>query len=509
MTPPGTAALSPAGKTSCQFTTPPILRWHPLRIHRSVIPRTAHWTLVPRARVDILLVTPVPMTIQTPIRNLIPEMRTLNLGPTVDPVQTPRTAMMRTTLVTCSVPKRPTNPLRKTGITGHSPAAIAGPGRRNRTSELLCPPRRTNQIRINWNGRKRNHLPGKAGPQKVPPTRIPKWWIRWPSKLARISSRSSRRKTNQDCQSRPKKSKKDSDREAKEAAWKKEQEEEHRRRKKKKKKEKEAKEWKEREERAAREAKQWAEKEELEADERTAWAKLIHTICNEKYGEELPELQVYHKRYITNNQWVTINLDSHIRYLESVREDRSLYPNRIVMLATQLIEKLKEKNWKAIADQLQAVVDKDFGSHTPQGFPKPEDPVVKPLYFIWCLQRSDGSMIDARDENYGDDQNISLHDLVSQPSMRHLCISRKVTVNNRRLTTPIDAGFCPFCDYHSSCHKMLNNHVRIHLSLSLFCGIDGCFFATSDCKALIQHAITEHPWYQKSKELNPKKGGSG
>ena len=134
---------------------------------------------------------------------------------------------------------------------------------------------------------------------------------------------------------------------------------------------------------------------------------------------------------------------------------------------------------------------------------------MKPLYFVRCLQRSDGTIIDARDKNYGGDQNISLHDLISQPSMRHLCTSRKVTVNNHRLQTPIDAGFCPFCDYHSSCHKMLNNHIWIHLSLSLFCGINGCFFATSDCKALIQHAITEHPCYQKSKELNPKKGGSG
>ena len=172
-------------------------------------------------------------------------------------------------------------------------------------------------------------------------------------------------KDNQDCQSRPKKSKKDSDHEAKEAAQKKEKEEEHQRQKKKKKKEKEAKEWKEREEWAAWEAKQRAKKEQLEADKRTARAKLIHTIRNEKYGEELPELQVYCKRYITNNQRVTVNLDSHIRYLESVREDRSLYPNWNVMLATRLIEKLKEKNQKAIADQLQAVVDKGFGSHTP------------------------------------------------------------------------------------------------------------------------------------------------
>ena len=161
------------------------------------------------------------------------------------------------------------------------------------------------------------------------------------------------------------------------------------------------------------------------------------------------------------------------------------------------------------ADNMQAVIDKGFHSHTPQDFPESDTPVIQPLYFIWCLQRSNGDMLDSRDNNYGDDQNIGLHDLVSQPSMQCLCTSRKVTVNNHRLSTPIDAGFCPFCEYHSSCHKTLNNHIRIHLSLSLFCGIGGCFFATSCCKALIQHAVTEHPYYKKSKELNPKKGGSG
>ena len=114
-----------------------------------------------------------------------------------------------------------------------------------------------------------------------------------------------------------------------------------------------------------REAKSRAERQQLETDKRTAWGKLIHTVHNEKYTEELPELQAYCKKYITNNQHVTVNLDSHVHYLESVREDRSLYPNRNVMLATWLIEKLKEKNWKAVSDKLQAVVDKGFGSHTP------------------------------------------------------------------------------------------------------------------------------------------------
>ena len=120
----------------------------------------------------------------------------------------------------------------------------------------------------------------------------------------------------QDHQSQSKKSKKDSDHEAKEAAQKKEEEEEYRKQKKKKKKEKEAKEWKEREEQKAQEAKHRVEQQQLEADKRTAWTKLLHTVWNEKYSEELLELQTYRKRYVTNNQRVTVNLDSHVCYLE-------------------------------------------------------------------------------------------------------------------------------------------------------------------------------------------------
>ena len=134
----------------------------------------------------------------------------------------------------------------------------------------------------------------------------------------------------QEHQSQSKKSKKDSDR-------KKEQEEEYRRQKKKKKKEKE---WKEREEREAKEAKCWAEQQQLEADKRTARAKLIHTVRLEKYIEELPELQAYHRKYVTNTQCATINLDSHIPYLEMIRQDKSLYPNRNTILGTWLIEQL-------------------------------------------------------------------------------------------------------------------------------------------------------------------------
>ena len=211
----------------------------------------------------------------------------------------------------------------------------------------------------------------------------------------------------QEHQSQSKKSKKDSDR-------KKEQEEEYRRQKKKKKKEKER---KEREEREAKEAKHRAEQQQLEAHKRMAWLKLIHTVWLKKYSEELPELQAYCRKYVTNPQHATVNLDSHVRYLEMIRQDKFLYPNCNIILGTRLIEQLRRNGQNTEADNMQAVIDKGFHSHTPWDFPDSDTPVIQPLYFIRCLQRSNGDMLDSMDDNYRDNQNIGLHDLVSQLSM--------------------------------------------------------------------------------------------
>ena len=226
----------------------------------------------------------------------------------------------------------------------------------------------------------------------------------------------------------------------------------------------------------------------------------------EKYDEELPELKRYWKKFISNIQQTTVNLNSHIRYLELVMQDKSLYPNWNVILATRWIQRLRDKKRDDLADWFLVVIDKGFGSHSPRGFLQLDDPVMKPLYFVRCLMRSDGTVIDATDKNNRDDQNIGLHDLASKPSMRRLATSQKITVNSCRLLTSIDTEFCPFCDYHASCHKTLNNHILIHLSLLLFCGFPGCFYTSSDCKAMFQHAIRQHQEYVKSKELYPKDG---
>ena len=128
------------------------------------------------------------------------------------------------------------------------------------------------------------------------------------------------------------------------------------------------------------------------------------------------------------------------------------------------------------------------------------DPVIEPKYFIWVIQTSNGDVMDRRDEEFGDDQNIGLHDLVSQMSMCRVTTTQNITVNGRTYSVQIDCGFCPFCQYHAECHKTLNNHVWLHLQMPMFCGVLGCFYTTFSSKSMIPHAAEAHKdLYLKSK----------
>ena len=53
-------------------------------------------------------------------------------------------------------------------------------------------------------------------------------------------------------------------------------------------------------------------------------------------------------------------------------------------------------------------------------------------------------------------------------------------------------GFCPFCAYVVQNHCSLNNHIRRHLRLALFCNLGDCFFITTDATKMWDHGKTKH-----------------
>ena len=53
-------------------------------------------------------------------------------------------------------------------------------------------------------------------------------------------------------------------------------------------------------------------------------------------------------------------------------------------------------------------------------------------------------------------------------------------------------GFCPFCAYVVQNHCSLNNHIRRHLRLALFCNLGDCFYVTTDATKMWEHGKAKH-----------------
>ena len=174
------------------------------------------------------------------------------------------------------------------------------------------------------------------------------------------------------------------------------------------------------------------------------------------------------------------------------------------MSCQHLLQWLLDHHIGSKAHQVWEGMSKCLTSHAPQTMPWDlGSPAIEPKYFIRVLQKKSVGIIDRCDSRHGEDQNIGLHDLVSQLSMHRVNTKQNVTVNGHTYLNEIDAGFCPFCNYHSGCHRTLNNHVWIHLQLPMFCGVRDCFFPTSDCKAMLVHVLEAHKdlGYLKSKNI--------
>ena len=253
----------------------------------------------------------------------------------------------------------------------------------------------------------------------------------------------------------------------------------------------------------AREAELRVERERREKeDKELARQKLLDQYRREKYSYECLELRVYRRKHIMLEQMESVNLDDHSAYLTLIRQDKSRYPHQNVMSHARLLKQLKDHGMDEKANWVRSVIEKGLNNYALAWMLLTNSPIIKPKYFIRVIQKKTGEVIDWQDGKHGEDQNIGLHDLVSQMSMRWANIKQNVTINGCTYLTEIDAGFCPFCNYHCSCHKTLNNHVRIHLQLPMFCRVGDCFYPTFDVKAMVPHVLEAHKdlGYLKSKK---------
>ena len=200
-------------------------------------------------------------------------------------------------------------------------------------------------------------------------------------------------------------------------------------------------------------------------DQEICWEKLLDQLRREKYSQECPELSTNRRKHIELEQMESVNLDDNMAYLTMIWKDTSQYPQQNVMSYARLLKQLKDHGRQEKANRMRVAIEKGLNSHAPTHTLSKNAPIIKPKYFIRVIQKKNGDVIDWHDGKYSEDQNIGLHDLVSQMSMCGVNVKQNITMNGHTYLNEVDAGFCPFCNYHCSCHKTLNNHVQLHLWL--------------------------------------------
>ena len=107
-----------------------------------------------------------------------------------------------------------------------------------------------------------------------------------------------------------------------------------------------------------------------------------------------------------------------------------------------------------------------------QGFIKSTFPMVQgmlakdkcsPKYVVWVLMDCYGHEINCEHPEYGKEQNIGLHDVISPAAMARVMATEIHIVDDIPTTVKVDLAYCLFCSYTASHHRALNNHVRMHL----------------------------------------------
>ena len=87
------------------------------------------------------------------------------------------------------------------------------------------------------------------------------------------------------------------------------------------------------------------------------------------------------------------------------------------------------------------------------------------------LRSIEGEVIDTTHPDFGRVQNIGLHDIVSPDSMNRVEKNGQVIYGGQVFQKKVDTGYCPLCTYSSQNHQTLNNHVRLHFCMMMFCSI--------------------------------------
>ena len=205
-----------------------------------------------------------------------------------------------------------------------------------------------------------------------------------------------------------------------------------------------------------------------------------------QYNLELATLTEYRNLHIPNLKGPP-NTDDHSAYLSSVRDVSWSYPAKgNLITARQYYQDLKaSKDQEAIEAGDNVLREKGM-----MGIPQESAKAgpIKCRYVIYVLRSVEGQIIDALDSDYGRDWNIGLYDIISPASTKKVEKSGSLVYKGRVIQGKVTHGYCPFCSYASTNHRTLNNHIQMHLHLTLACGMKDCWFVTHNSDLMWKHA---------------------
>ena len=207
-----------------------------------------------------------------------------------------------------------------------------------------------------------------------------------------------------------------------------------------------------------------------------------------QYNLELAALVDYQNKFIPNVKGPP-STDNHSKYLSQVRDISWSYPAKgNLWTARQYFQELQACKNRETVEQGKAVL-RDRGM---LGIPQEsgKSGPIKARYVILVLRSVEGHIIDARDSDYGRDWNIGLYDIVSAASTKKVEKNGQMLWKGRSVSGKVSYGYCPFCSYASTNHRTLNNHIQMHLRLSLACGMPDCWFITHSTESMWKHAAT-------------------
>ena len=125
-----------------------------------------------------------------------------------------------------------------------------------------------------------------------------------------------------------------------------------------------------------------------------------------------------------------------------------------------------------------------------QGMPSADKST--PQLAVRVLMDCEGNLIDCDHQEYGKEQNIGLHNVVSLAAMARVTAWETYIVDGIPTTIKADNAYCLFCAYTASNHRAINNHFRMHFRAITVCGWPGCYFVHMQSKKMIEHSAEAH-----------------